>query len=166
MISIAWIALAACGGGTSSSTQPAQPTTTAAPAPAPGPGGDASCQQAIEAMFAVTAANEAPELRARSAKVFVHRCEADRWSVELRRCMAEVKQPEEADACEKMLTPEQTRDLADELSKELDAAGVKPETRSGRPKAREREQGEMKKEKAKAKAKAPGGVSDPCEGGE
>lgn len=161
MILIAWIALAACGGGTSSSTTT---TTTTTAAPGPGPGGDASCQQAIDAMFAVTAANEAPELRARSAKVFLHRCEADRWSVELRQCMAAVKQPEEADACEKMLTPEQTRDLADELAKELDAAGVKPETQSGRPKAREMEKGEMKKEKAKTKA--PGGVSDPCEGGE
>jgi hypothetical protein len=167
-ISIVWLVLAACGGG---GPQPRATPAPVAPSPTPGDpaGGDASCQQAIDAMFAVTAAKEPPELRDRSARAFLRRCEADRWSVELRQCMAAVKAPEDADACEQMLTPAQGQALRDELAKELDAAGVGPETQSGRPKAMEKEEKKMKKEdvkKSKAPAKAPGGANDPCEGGE
>jgi len=127
---IAWIALAACGGDSRSSSQP----TTPPPTSAAKPGGALTCQQAVDAEFAVTAAGSPPDLRARSAKVFVHRCEADHWSAELKSCMAAVKVPEDADRCEAMMTPEHRTELAHELARELEAAGVKPQMESGKPK--------------------------------
>ena len=156
---MAGIALAACGGGSQTTPQPVTPAAAAAASSSAGvkPAGDASCQQAVDQLFAVTAAQEQPAIRDRAVKVFLHRCDADRWSVELRRCMAGVERAEDGDACERMLTPEQSRELRDELARELDAAGVKPEFRGGRPKA---------KAKAKAAPSAPGRGADPCEGGE
>lgn len=137
---IAWIALAAtaCGSGASSTqtaTSGGDPAVAAAPTatPAEPPAASAACQQAVDSMFAVTAASEPPELRARSAKVFVNRCQKDGWSEGITGCMAAVKVPEDADRCEAMLTPEQRRELADELAVELDAAGVRPEFQSGKP---------------------------------
>ena len=122
---IAWIALTACGGGGAprSSTPAAQPAA---------PSGEPSCPRAVEAEFAVTAAKSPPELRARSAAVFVHRCEEDRWSAEIRGCMAAVKVPADADRCEALMTPEQRTELAHDLARELDAAGVKPQMESGK----------------------------------
>lgn len=126
---VAWAALAACGGG---GNKAATTTTSAA-----GTGGAAAdgipCAQAIDHLFSVTVADEEPALRAISAKVFNHRCGADRWSVELRQCLAEVKQPADADVCEQMLSREQSLELRHELARELEAAGVKPETQGGRP---------------------------------
>lgn len=124
---IAWLALAACGG--SSQPAPATPPPTPVEKPAP----DIACPQAVDRLFTVTAASEPPDLRARSAKVFVHRCETDHWSAEVRQCMSSVQAPPDADRCETMLLPEQKRELQDELSRELDAAGVKPEMESGKP---------------------------------
>ncbi len=194
---IAWIALAAaCGGASKSSTTPTPPGPDPAAAPMPAsdeqPAANAACQQAVDGMFAVTAAKEPPDLRARSAKVFVHRCEADRWSAEITTCMAAVKALEDADRCETLLTPEQRRELADELAVELDAAGVRPEVQSGKPKpakalpppappppapqkARESAKSSSKKDApaaapraapAPASTGAPGRAADPCEGGE
>jgi hypothetical protein len=132
---IAWIALSACGGGAPRSSTPAGPAGTPAAAAA-APGGDLSCQQAVDAEFAVTAAKSAPDLRARSSKVFVHRCEEDRWSAEIRGCMAGVKVPADADRCEALMTPEQRTELAHDLARELDAAGMKPQMESGKPTAK------------------------------
>lgn len=152
-ILIAWAALAACGGG---ATAP----RTAAPAPPGQPGAAPSCGAAIERLFAVAAVDEPPEIRDVAAKAFVRRCEADRWSAEIQRCMLAIARPEDGDACEAMLTPAQTRELRDELARELDAAGVKPEMESGRPKAK------SKSRAAPAAAPPVGGAADPCEGGE
>jgi hypothetical protein len=134
---IAWIALAAtaCGSGASSTqTVPPGPDPAAAAAATPAEPPAAACQGAVDSMFTVTAASEPPELRARSAKVFVNRCQQDAWSADITACMAAVKVPEDADRCEAMLTPEQRRELADELAAELDAAGVRPQIESGKPK--------------------------------
>jgi hypothetical protein len=182
---IAWIALAAtaCGGGASSTrTAPPGPDPAPAPAPAESPAGSAACQQGVDAMFAVTAASEPPELRARSAKVFVNRCQQDGWSADITACMAAVKVPEDADRCEAMLTPAQRRELADELAVELDAAGVRPQIESGKPKASTpaKSSGSPKASKkstapaeapraaprAPASKAAPGRTADPDEGGE
>ncbi len=155
---IVWIALAACGGGAASSAPTAGPGMGTGPAPAPG-GAEVSCQQAVDGMFAVVAANEPPDLRALSSKVFVHRCEADRWSAEIRGCMAAVKVPEDGDRCEQLLTHEQRRELTSELSRELDAAGVTPEMGSGKP-------GSAPKPDPKPAKAGSSRTSDPCEGGE
>jgi hypothetical protein len=190
---IALVALAACGG-------PSKPPAAAGPPPPPAPGEKAaageSCQQAVDVLFAVTSAKETPDLRARASKVFVHRCEADRWSAEIRHCMIGIKAPEDGDKCEALLTPEQKRELGDELAREMDAAGVKPQTESGKPtRAGENKAGGkanspkadqaeekagMKKDEAKKSSAAPRGApapkaapkaakpgrADPCEGGE
>ena len=147
---IVWIALAACGGAGKSSPQPA-------PTPVERSMGDASCKQAVDRLFAVTAAQERADLRDVSAKVFVHRCETDGWSAEIKQCMSGVKAPPDADTCEAMLTPEQSRELRDELARELDAAGVKPEVQSGKPSPKAKEPAAPEKKKR---------ASDPCEGGE
>ena len=127
---IALAALAACGG-------PSKPAAAPSPPPPPTPGEKAAagepCQQAVDVLFAVTSAKEAPDIRARASKVFVHRCGADRWSAEVRHCMVGIKAPDDGDRCEALLTPEQSRELRDELARELDAAGVKPEMDSGKP---------------------------------
>jgi len=162
---IAWIALAACGGASKPSPQP--PPT--APTPVEKAAAEASCQQAVDGLFAITAAQESAESRARSAKVFVHRCETDHWSAELRRCMVGVKAPEDADRCEAMLTPEQKVELRDELARELDAAGVRPEIESGKPKAapaKESAKQDAAKKPEPAKKKSKSRSKDPCEGGE
>lgn len=180
---LALLALAACGG----SQKPA-PTTAPPPPPTPGEKAAAgeSCQQAVDVLFAIVAASEAPDIRARSSKVFVGRCEADRWSAEVRHCMVGVKVAEDADKCEALLTPEQKTELRDELARELDAAGVRPEVRSGRPgnaKPAAKEEAPapalapappppaMDKKAAPKKKPAPApkasrGRADPCEGGE
>jgi hypothetical protein len=186
-----WLALAACGGA----SQPKTSTTTSSPPRDPTadarPAGDVACQPAVDAMFAVTAANEPADLRARAAKVFVASCEADRWSAEARSCMAAVKVPADGDTCERLLTAEQKRTLADVLSKELTEAGVPPETTSGKPQpaadAKDAKKAEPRaaepaaapppakpaaparsKSPPKASKGAPGGgrTADPCEGGE
>lgn len=185
-------ALAACGGA----SKPTTSTTTSSPPQDPPtvtqPAGDVACQPAVDALFAVTAAGEPADLRARAAKVFVARCEADAWSADARRCMAGVKVPADGDACEQMLTADQKRTLADELSKELSAAGVPAERTSGKPQpatdAKDAKKAAPRaaepapapppppaksapprsKAPMKASKKAPGGgtAADPCEGGE
>jgi hypothetical protein len=166
---IAWIALAACGGSSKPSAQPPPQPPPAAPTPVEKAGPEESCLQAVDALFAITAAAEPPELRARASKVFVHRCETDHWSAEIRHCMVGIKAAADGDGCEAMLTPAQSRELRDELSRELDAAGVKPETASGKPKAAA-PKGAMPKEDAKKEAapkkKARSKSGDPCQGGE
>lgn len=170
----AFAALAACGGSSNSKAPSTTPGVTP-PSGDPPASGEASCQRAVDALFAVTAAQEAPDLRARAAKVFVHRCEEDRWGAELRTCMVEVKTPEDSDRCEAMMTPEQQKELRAELAKELDAAGVPVETQSGKsqpapnaapkssaPKAMD---AKPRTDSSKKKGKAPGSA-DPCEGGE
>jgi hypothetical protein len=172
----AFAALAACGGSSNSKAPSTTPGVTP-PSGDPPATGEASCQRAVDALFAVVAAQEAPDLRALSAKVFVHRCEEDRWSAELRTCMVGVKAPEDADRCEAMMTPEQQKELRAELAKELDAAGVPAETQSGKsqpaknaaPKAMDAtpkaDSPKKPAKESKSKAKAKGGA-DPCEGGE
>ena len=183
----ALLALAACGGSS-------KPPTASPPPPPPTPGekpaADEACQQAVDVLFAVTAAGEAPDIRARSAKVFVARCEADRWSAEVRHCLVGVKAAEDADKCEVLLTPEQRTELRDELARELDAAGVRPEVRSGRsdnarpakgaapppspakddaappPPAPAADKKKAAPPKKPAASKASKGRADPCEGGE
>ena len=96
--------------------------------------------------------------------------------------MIEVKVPEDADRCEGLLTPEQRQELANELARELDAAGVQPEMESGKPAAKPRPKADAPKKAADPKrapaaapapppAKASGrpggsGEGDPCKGGE
>jgi hypothetical protein len=168
--------LAACGG-------PSKPSP-ASPPPPPTPGEKAaageSCQQAVDVLFAVTSAKEAPDIRARASKVFVHRCEADRWSAEVRHCMVGIKAPDDGDRCEALLPPEQKRELGDELARELDAAGVKPEMDSGKPrqpsagkagakadakagdqKAEEKKKASETKDEAKKSSAAPRGAPGP-----
>ena len=176
---VALLTLASCGGSS-------KPAPMAPPPPPPAKGekaaGGESCQQAVDVLFAVTAASEAPAIKARSSKVFVGRCEADRWSAEIRGCMVGVKAPEDADRCEALLTPEQRTELRDELARELDAAGVKPEVKCGRPgntkpaakeaaPSPEPEPAADKKKavppkKPAASPKSSKGRADPCEGGE
>lgn len=163
---LAWLVLAACGGGSKPQSQ-TMPTAT----PVEKPAADVACPQAVDGMFAVTAASEAPDLRARSAKVFVHRCETDHWSAETRQCMSAVKVPADADRCEALLSPEQKRELSDELSRELDAAGVRPEIGSGKPRpkpatAPKAEEREERKERMDERKKSGAPHRDPCEGGE
>ncbi|HWO26364.1 MAG TPA: hypothetical protein VNO30_46870 [Kofleriaceae bacterium] len=181
---LAWLVLAACGGGSKPASQ-TMPTATAVEKPP----ADVACPQAVDGMFAVTAASEPPDLRARSAKVFVHRCETDHWSAETRQCMAGVKAPADADRCEALLSPEQKRELSDELSRELDAAGVRPEVGSGKPRPkpakatkpdgeeqwlrkekrlddRKEERKEERKERKDERKKSGAPHRDPCEGGE
>lgn len=175
---IALLALAACGG-------PSKPPAAPPPPPTPGekPVSGESCQQAVDVLFAVTSAKEAPDIRARASKVFVHRCEADHWSAEIRHCMVGIKAPEDSDRCEALLAPEQKRELGDELARELDAAGVKAQTESGKPmqptKPSDGKAG-AKADEAKKSSAAPRGApapkpapkaakpgrADPCEGGE
>jgi hypothetical protein len=187
----AWIALAACGGASKPSTQqqqPPPPDPQVAPAPPqppaePPPAPEIPCLQAVDALFAVTAVKARPELRARSSKVFVQRCEEDRWSAEVKGCMLVVKAPEDADRCEGMQTPEQRRALARELARELDAAGVPARTESGKSKPAAAQpaapdarlapapKGGAKKTapkatKAKQQMPSAGRAADPCEGGE
>lgn len=183
----ACLALAACGGAskpttsTTTSSHPGDSTAVAQPA------GDVACQPAVDALFAVTAAGEPADLRARASKVFVARCEADAWSAEARSCMAGVKVPQDGDACEQMLTADQKRTLADVLAKELSEAGVPAERTSGKPQpATDAKKAEpaaappppppakpaapksRAPAKASKKAPGPGGgtAADPCEGGE
>jgi len=119
-------ALAACGGGRPPppAAPPAAPPVTA-PATSP-------CRQAVDHLFAVTSAREEPRIRDLAAKVFVHRCEADRWSEAIQRCLLDVKVPPDADRCEQLLTLEQQQELRGELSHELDAAGVPPQRETGK----------------------------------
>jgi hypothetical protein len=162
---IAWIACAACGGAKQTPSRPPPP----APAPVEKASAEETCQQGVEVLFAITAANEPAELRTRASKVFVHRCEADHWSAEIRRCMAGVKAPADGDRCEALLTPEQNHELRDELARELDTAGVHPQTESGKPRdagpkpdAAKKQDARQKDAKKKSKSKS----SDPCQGGE
>ena len=123
-----WALAAACGG---SSPPPAKGPAVAAPVAAPAA---APCRQAIDHLFAITSAQEAPKVRDAAAKAFMHRCDADRWSDAIRQCLLDVKVPEDADRCEKMLTPEQQQELRGELTRELDAAGVPAQRETGKPK--------------------------------
>jgi hypothetical protein len=125
-----WVLTAACGGGR-------PPPTTSAPTPTPGPAtaapaADSPCRAAVDHLFAVTSAQEEPKVRDLASKVFVHRCDADRWSDEIRQCLLDVKAPPDADRCEKLLTPPQQQELRNELAHELDAAGVPPQRASGK----------------------------------
>ena len=119
---------AACGG---SSPPPPKGAPAAPPAAPPAA---STCPQAVEHLFAVTSAREEAKVRDAAAKVFVHRCDADRWSDAIRQCLLDVKVPEDADVCEKMLTPEQQQELRDELTRALDAAGVPAQRESGKSK--------------------------------
>jgi hypothetical protein len=168
---LAWLVLAACGGASKPQTQ----TMPTAATPVERPAADVACPQAVDGMFAVTAASEPADLRARSTKVFVHRCETDHWSAETRQCMASVKAPADADRCEAMLTPEQKRELSDELSRELDAAGVRPEIGSGKPRPKPAAASAPKPATSAPNDSAPKADErkqsgkprrDPCEGGE
>jgi len=83
--------------------------------------------------------------------------------------MVGVKAPEDADRCEAMLTPEQKVELRDELARELDAAGVRPEIESGKPKAapaKEPAKQDAAKKPEPAMKKSKSRSKDPCEGGE
>lgn len=125
-----WVLTAACGSGTPAPAPAPQPP---APSP-PAPGADSSCRAAVEHLFAVTSAQEDPKIREVAAKVFVHRCDTDRWSDAIRQCLLAIKAPPDADGCEKLLTVEQQKELSGELSRELDAAGVPPRIESGKSK--------------------------------
>jgi hypothetical protein len=50
--------------------------------------------------------------------------------------MAGVKVPADADRCEALMTSEQRTELAHDLARELDAAGMKPQMESGKPTAK------------------------------
>ena len=67
-----------------------------------------------------------------------------------------------------MLLPEQKRELSDELSRELDAAGVRPEIGSGKPRPKPAAPSAPKADAPKAEERKKSGTPrrDPREGGE
>jgi hypothetical protein len=98
------LALAACwrGGGASE-------TEVEEPAPKPRVKG-ATCAEVARNAHAVVERAEDKELAARAdplGELVERRCDADAWSMELRRCVASAKTVDEASACDKLSTQAQ-----------------------------------------------------------
>lgn len=97
------VLVAACGGASP------QPTTTVANKPPPPPPVATTCAQAAD--HVVTFLKEAKEWQQvtldQARTLLVTRCDQDGWSVELRGCMAGMKQLEDGDQCEHMFTAQQ-----------------------------------------------------------
>lgn len=77
----------------------------------------------------VTPQQESAQVTAAAQRALTNRCNADGWADEVRRCIAAMKVPADGDRCEQLLTPAQHKLLFEELTRELEAAGVRPVTK-------------------------------------
>jgi hypothetical protein len=102
--------LVACwrgGGGETEAEEPVRPRQKGA-----------SCAEVARNVHDIVAHAQDKELAKRAtglAELVERRCEADGWSMELRRCVAGAKTVEEASACDKLSTKEQRDAFAQDL---------------------------------------------------
>ncbi len=86
--------------------------------PAPRRDKGATCGEVGENVRRIvsTAPDESLAKRAdQIARVVIERCGADRWSMELRRCLTGAKTLDDSDGCERLATPEQQDALEHEI---------------------------------------------------
>jgi hypothetical protein len=119
------VVLTACWRG---SSEPAAPVSAVPAAPIEAQPGGAPCDVVAATTHRIVSgsSDEVMARRARSiAAVVMRRCSEDGWSVELRRCMADARQLEDADRCEPLATEAQRQalDEAIESIESMDDAG-------------------------------------------
>ncbi len=118
-VAIVLLAVAACGGG----SKPATTVANTQPPPPPPPAD--TCSAAVEHSMSLLSAKDAapPDMVKQISTVMATRCEADKWSAELRHCMVAGKDLAELDQCEHFFTPEQKAALQKAADESFGAKG-------------------------------------------
>jgi len=168
---MALVLVVGCGGSKPAAQKPEPaPEPVAAKPPVP------TCASVSEKVHAIAAAdateNDAKELGV-LREVIATRCEADKWSDELRECLGTAENDVDGKGCMKLMTEAQMKavdaDIQAKVGTKVEAAPAVPS--SSAPKAAEPAKAAApakpeRRSRGATPKKAPGREADPCAGGE